>query len=142
MPEPPELFHRHDLAVVFPFEGNDDMGEVLRGEPVELDVRWEVAGYDIVGGRRSNLKDPQGNTISWDAVVVVDRRVAIDSLIYRGSLEQWLGVGTGTGSDSPEVELMIVKVCSEVPDIKGQVTRRVLGCMRYRDTPPPVSEEA
>ncbi len=134
---PIETFHRHDYAVLFPFIGTDDMGEVIRGDPVELMVRWEVGDYNLGGGGgRREMKDPQGNTITVDAVIVVDREIRADSLIYRGTLEEWLGVGTGTGSDSPTVELLIVKVYSEIPDIKGRHRRRTIGCMRYRDTPP------
>lgn len=132
---PPETFERHDRAVLLEFAGVDSYGEIVRRAPVELTVRWETADVFLPGGRRE-VRDPQGNTIALDALVVVAREIPVDSLMWKGTLEEWVGSGTGTGSDSPTSELMIVKWYSEIPDLKGRHVRRLVGLMKYRSEVP------
>jgi hypothetical protein len=123
MPHHTQRNRPHD-AVLWPAEGIDDYGAPKVGEPVELKVRWE--------NRRTETTDAQGNVIALDATVVVDREIAAGSKMWKGTWDDWYGVGSA-GSD---VGLCEVVMSPEVPDIKGRNVRRVVGLRRFRDSLP------
>lgn len=111
-------------AVLFPFDGTDIHNEIKRGDPVEIKVRW-------LTGRSQSLS-AQGTPLALDATVIVDRVIENRSLLFLGSLSEWLG----TGSEGDDSELMEVVSYKETPDLKGRVERRSVGLVYYRDTPP------
>lgn len=116
---------RHDDAVLWPATGAaNHYGEPLVGSAVEVKVRWVHQQRDML--------DPQGNTVAVDATVVADREIPIGSLMYEGPLSDWLGTGSG---ETPSGRMQ-VKAESRAEDLKGMVTRREYGLMRFRDSHP------
>jgi hypothetical protein len=90
-------------------------------------VRWVPTNKEAV--------TPQGETVGLDANVVVDLDVPFGSHLWRGSLDDWYGTGSGdVGGD-----VMEVKTISSADDIKGRSTRRTLGLSRYKSAAPGVS---
>lgn len=92
--------------------------------PVQRCVRWVE--------KRSLASDANGNPLSLDATVIMDREVAVGSLMWRGSLTDL----PGTGTAAPETDLMIVVLRSRTKDIKGRYTRWSYGLTRFKDTLP------
>lgn len=121
-----ETSHRTQTALYWPFAGIDDYGRpTVSGTPQELTVRWEQG--------RQEATDPQGGTITVDAVAVVDRAVTIGAEMWLGSLDDWLG--TGSGSAGSDDEVMRIAAYEEVPDVKGRATWRQVGLQRKGDSP-------
>ena len=117
----PEIADLHQKAVLWPAGGIDAYGEVLRSSPpVEIDVRWVLS--------REKYQDAQGNTVMLDGYVAVDRKIAIDSILWRGRLANWSGTSPLVNAD----ELMQVRTYEEIPDVKGREVRRLVGVVRYR----------
>jgi hypothetical protein len=106
-------------AVLWPFIGKDRYGEVYHGDPEEIDVRWIV-------------KKTSGDATDIDAVVIVDREVALDSLLWLGEYIDWFGTGSGGDDD----DLMKVITAKETPDIDAVEVRRKLGVRRYKSSLP------
>lgn len=129
---PIETFHCHDDAVYWRFSGrqSDTGGEPLLDPPVDIKVRWEL-------GRTEGV-DPQGNVIALDGLVVVRQKVEILSVMWRGTLNQWYGHESGTGSEGAMDELMQVRTYTEVPDLKRRKFRRVAGVVFLRGQLPQV----
>ncbi len=88
---------------------------------VAIKVRWE--------DREQDALDASGETIRVDALAVVDRDVAIGSLMWLGKRADW---STATG------DLKEVVTFSKVPNLKGTRFRRVVGLIRYSDDLPPI----
>lgn len=122
----PEVAYREQTAVLWPERGFDDDGHVKVGSPVEIQVRWNTG--------RTMALDPQGNKIAVDATMVVNRKLGVGSVLFKGALADWVGTGSGSAGDGDE--LMQVATFSEVPDLKGRFTRRVAGLVWFRDTLP------
>ena len=118
-----ETMHRHDPAILWEVVGYDSENEPIVGAPVEILTRWEDC--------RKEVLDPKLGMIAIDAMVVVDRRIAVDSQMLQGELADWLG----TGSAYDDTNLMRVAVYEEIPDLKGRNVRRTVGLRRFRDTP-------
>lgn len=119
--ETDDLDHK---AVLWALAGYDRYGRPKVGAPEEVDVRWTW--------RRSEALDPQGNTVSLDADVAVDRKIKPGSKMWKGELADWYGTGSA-GDDS---ELMEVVTYAEADDLKARETRRQVGLKRYQDKPP------
>lgn len=119
-----ETAYRRQKAVLWPWSGYDSYAEPLRGEPVEIDVRWLNKSREVPG--------PQGSPITVDATAVVDREIVVGSLMWLGELADWYG----TGSAGDDTALMEVVAYGEVPDLKGRDIRRTVGLVYFRDTPP------
>lgn len=121
---------REQDAVLWPFRAFDSQGGILLDDMVELNaadgngVRWKWT--------RTEMMDPQRATVTVDATVVVavDRDVPVDSLIWLGSAADLSGTA-GSFDEAPS-GLCQVKAQRWTPDIKGRVTRRTLGVVRYR----------
>lgn len=111
-------------ATLWERTGYDDYGHPLLAAPVDIRVRWEY--------KRTETVSRTGSPVAIEAVVVVNRDVPVDSVMWLGTHAQWLGVGSA-GSDS---ELMMVESYEEIPDEKARVIRRTLGLIRYKDELP------
>jgi hypothetical protein len=111
-------------AVLWPRTGVDRHNEPLRGEGVELNVRWET--------RREEVVDAQGNRAVLDAVVVLDRQVEPGDFMWLGQLSYWLG----TGSSGDDDEIMEVIVFKATPDIRDEEVRRTAGLKKFRSSLP------
>ena len=88
---------------------------------VEISVRWEDKEQDALNA--------EGETIRVDSLVVVDRDVAVGSLMWLGEKADWT---TSAGN------LREVLSFSKVPNIKGTRFRRTVGLIRYSDDLPPI----
>ena len=75
---PLETCRLHQKAVLWAFAGYDNYGDVTVSAAVEVDVRWETVNRESL--------DAQGNSISIDSVVVVDRVVAVGSIVWLGEV--------------------------------------------------------
>lgn len=121
---PIETACRFQKALYWAKSTYDNYGQpVLEETAAELDVRWENVNKDVL--------DSQGNTISADAVVVVDRDIEVGSVMWLGCLADVEGT-----SLIPESQLREVVSFSSVPDIKGRYYRRVAYLKRLHDTLP------
>lgn len=122
---PLETMDRHQDAVLWAATGAaNHYGEPLVGSPVDITVRW-------VNQQREML-DPQGNTVAVDATVVAAQEIPIGSVMAEGTLADWLGTGSG---EEPSGRMQ-VKAESWALDLKGRITRREYGLMRFRDSMP------
>jgi uncharacterized delta-60 repeat protein len=119
-----ETSRRQQKAVLWAASRHDEFGQPTVDSPAEVDVRWNT-------NRRESL-DAQGNVIALDADAVVDRRIAVGSIMWLGKLVDWYS----TDVNNNDSELMQVKTYSETPDLKNRFARRTVGLMRHRDELP------
>lgn len=103
---------------------NDEFGNPVYLDPVEIDVRWIT--------KRKQGVDSKGNPIALEATVIADVLIPIDSTMWEGTLEEWYG----TGSAGKDDELMVVKANGKTPDLRAIETRYKAFLSRYRDQPP------
>ena len=89
----------------------DNYGEQELGSPVEINVRWEY--------KRQELTDAQGNTIAVDAIVAVDRTVAVGSVM-------WLGTQKAYNALSTSPTRYYVYSFKAIPDVKNRATRKTV----------------
>ena len=131
-----ETLDRLQKAVLWPYLRRSAEGEPVVGPPVPLMVKWT--------DQLQNVMDPKGNTITCDATAVVDRDVAIDSIMWLGSLQDLPGAlmnqDPGTGFEPEGVPwasgLMQVKTMGRASDIKNRFTRRTVGMLRFKNQLP------
>lgn len=122
----PERSHRRQDAVLWTLASHDEEGENTVNSPVELRVRWEEVFEEVLNRK--------GDPVALDAKVMVDREIEIGSLMYKGTLDDWYGVG----SAGDEIKLMEVITYTDLKDIKGRVSYRSVGLCKYRDTLPTI----
>lgn len=105
-----------EKAVYWPYEGVDDFGQDKFGFPVEINCRWS---------QKSELYlNATGEEVVSNAVVMVDRKLVLGSLLWHGKLEDlqhW-----DKPRDNPEAGE--VKRMDEIPDrrIKEYVRKAFL----------------
>lgn len=112
-------------AVLWERTGYNDYGHPLLADPVDVRVRWEF--------KRKEAVSRQGSPIAIEAVVVVNRTIPVDSLMWLGTVAQWAAAGS-TG------ELMLVESYEEIPDEKARIIRRTLGLVGYKGELPQAGE--
>jgi hypothetical protein len=110
-------------AVLWALSGYGDDGQHRFSAPAEVRVRWT--------DKQSQVVDKDGNNVALDATVVVLQVIAIGSLMWLGTLDDWYA----TGSGGVGTGLMIVKTTDFSTDIKNRATRRTVGLQRYKDKP-------
>lgn len=120
----PETADRHQTAVLWPATGFDKYGDVTIADAdgTQVKVRWE--------DRKSESLDAQGNTIGTDATVVVDRVIAVGSIMWQGKKDDLA---------DPPVNLKQVVEYSAIPDVKGRNIRRVVKLVRYSNELPAIT---
>lgn len=109
-----ETAFRRQKAVLWPLSSIDGYGEATTSTPIELLVRWV--------DKKDRMKGPNGEDVETDAQVVVDRDIAIGSLMWLGALVDWTGSG--------EVAEVVAK--TSTPSLKGTRFRRIVGLRRYK----------
>ena len=112
----------NQTAVLWPWTGVDAYNEPTRGEPEEIDVRWNTKRREVTG--------PTGTPMALDATVIVAQSVVVGSLLMLSALEDVVGTG------NPNAEVMQVMSYSETPDLRGIEVRREVGLVRFRGTLP------
>jgi hypothetical protein len=120
-----ELKDRYQYAVLWAFAGYDASGEVVVDDPVEVRVRWEEQSTDP---RRGQILGPDGNLVTLLSTVVVDRRIEVGSLMWKGRLRDY--------NANVETQVREVVLYSEIPDLKNRNTRREVGLGFYKGTVP------
>lgn len=98
----------------------DDFGEPTLNAGVEINVRWEE--------KRGELLNANDDRIATEVNVVVDREIAIGSILWKGLLEDHV-TGTSTGYKQ-------VVAYNEIPDIKARNYRRVVTLAKHSDRLP------
>lgn len=78
--------------------------------------------------RNSQVTGPNGEPVTIDASVDVDRSIPIGSLIWRGKLSVWNSGG--------QKGLMEVMSSSEADDLRGEFTKYQVQVKFYSDTFP------
>lgn len=121
-----ETSNRYNTVVLCEKSGTDEYNNSTRLAPVEIQVRWEE--------NQGEMLLPDGSTIAVDAYAAVNQNIPNGSILWLGTLADW--VGTGSGSSDPQVDLMEVVGQRKVPDVKGRVYRRTLGLKRYKSSIP------
>ena len=119
-----EQMDRNQKAVLLARIGSDDYDAPVVSTATELDVRWVQTKTQGI--------DPQGNTIAYDVSAVVDREIAIDSIMWLGTLEAFNALSDYT--DLYQVSNMRI-----APSIKGKYKRYTAQLMRYQNKLPKIS---
>lgn len=114
-----ELSGRHQKAVLWAANGYDDYGQPEVDAAIEITVRWETGLREAIG--------PQGGPIAFDGLAVVDREIAVGSIMWLGAL---------AALPSPATDLKQVVDYTETPDIKARAIRRTVKLAKYSDTLP------
>ncbi len=123
MPDP-ELNGRHQFAVLWRKTGTDRYGKPVLDDAEEQVVRWENVQKEVQG--------PQGEPLTVLAEVTVDNEIPLGSVMWEGTLDDWLG----TGSAGSDVDLREVLGKETVPDIHGRVSWRIVNLGYYRGNKP------
>jgi hypothetical protein len=131
----PERSDQLQDAVYWQYLGIID-GEVQLAAPVLLSVSNTPPNGVRWNQTRRDAKDPKGQKITLDASLVTSQRLLPDSLVWPGTLDEWHGTGSGSGSGAFDSEVMQVVTETLVPDIKGREVSRKYGLMRYRGVVP------
>lgn len=117
-----ETMDLYDRAQYWPRASVDRYGALVPGTREEISVRWNT--------NRRVVPGPQGEPLTLEADVVVDRDVSPGDVLWHGELADWLG----TGSGDAQAELMEVVGFRPTDDIKHRNVRRTVSVMRFRGT--------
>lgn len=125
MPPPLEMMDQLQTALLWsnPSTGaGGNYGEVIRGTPEEIQVRWV--------DRRGLARNANGDEVHVDASVRASQYIKEGSFMWLGSLSDWYGTGSG------EQEAALMKVVAEatVPSIHDRYTRYTAGLAYFRST--------
>lgn len=122
---PLETSDLNQKAVLWTVSGVDSYSRPTLSVGIEIPVRWVH--------KKTESLDLKGRVVSSDATVIVDREIAIGSIVWKGEL---------TNLPSPVssvTDLYEVMDYRESPDIKGRYFRRTIILMRYGNTLPQIS---
>lgn len=117
----PKKQGRCQQAVLWEYHSDGNDGTPRVSSPVGMMVRWESA--------KSGMTSPKDDNVAITATVIVDRKVAIGSVFWLGSM--------ATLPTSP-TELMRVVDYKEVPDLKGRSFHKTAMLAYLGDTLPTV----
>ena len=107
-------------AVLWEAVGVDDYGVVTLDSPVEIDVRWQTKDIEVI--------DHIGRSVITEVTVVVDREIAMGSILWKGELAD---IGVADLSD-----LRKVVERTETPDIKAREFKRTVRLAKFNSTLP------
>ncbi len=116
-----------ESVLVFTINGYDRYGQSRVDPPFEM--RWlpSTKLRELIASTRT-----PDVSVAADSTALVEMPVAVGSVLWPGTLEDWLG----TGSNKDQTNLLEVKVYKETPDMKSQDFVRQVGVMRYKHTVP------
>lgn len=120
----PEIANRLQKALLWAKISDDAYGEPVVSAPVEIDVRWVT--------KRRQATGPDGTPIAIDATVIVNQEIAIGSIMWEGSMAEWVG----TGSGEADKFLMQVMTYDETPDLKNRLRAREVSLQFFRGSLP------
>lgn len=125
MPPPLETMDRYQKAVLWSNSGTGaggDYGELMRGTPREIIVRWV--------NNRGLMRNANGDEVHIDASVVANELIQEGSLMWLGELSDWYGTGSGDQFAS----VMKVVANKDTPSIHARYRRYTAGLAYYRST--------
>ena len=108
-------------AVLWPAGPTNEFGQVVPGSPTSIRVR-------ISGLPESLSGKSDGESVTQTITAIVDRKIAVGSLMQMGEYSDI--VGTGTGSDASL--LLEVKSYEEVRNTRGRNPVRTVTLARYK----------
>lgn len=131
----PEDSDLNQWAILWPPTGAYTAGGLpVYGSPEVIKCRWKFKRIQIISA--------DGTPVALDATALVDQRIKLQSRMWLSSvddedevLDEWYGLGPGSGSGGEGTEVMIVETYSETPDVKNQNRTRRVGLKRWRDQP-------
>lgn len=109
-------------AVLWTVGGVDSYSRPKLNTAIEIPVRWV--------DKKTERLDEKGNVVGADSVVIVDRQIAIGSIIWKGEL---VDLPSPTSSITNLYEVMDTR---ESPDIKGRYFRRTIIITKYGSSLP------
>jgi hypothetical protein len=114
---PLEEMDRNQDAVLWEVTGRKDRkGRNIITQPVPLKVQWDKV-YRI-------RRNPDGTSTLVQGEVLVDRVIAVGSLMMLGTLDDWGDLGTGsTGVAGPLMEVVGYR---ETQDLKGRIAEKIV----------------
>ncbi len=118
-----ETMDLNDWLVLWEKAGNDGYGNPTLAAPVQIRCRWIEGQTEFTG--------PNGVPIAINATIVVARDIPVDSIVWKGRLQDMPGTGY-----VPTGGLMQIKGKRTTDDIKGRNTRRTVMAARFNDTLP------
>ena len=110
-----------DYAVLWAVSSTDGYGQFKVSDPVEIMVRWD--------GSQVESSDPQNTVLATPSEVLVDRVIAVGSVMWHGRLRDLPDTLTG---------LVVVTGYEAIPDIKNRFTQRTVTLTHHGDTLPEI----
>jgi hypothetical protein len=104
------------------------MGEIVYDLPYQTAVRWVYV--------KRESKDSKGNTITIDADVVAAVSIVVGTIMWLGTMEQYIGTGSAGGD---AIEFMRVETRNWGVDLKGRIVRYEYELSRFRGKMPIMS---
>lgn len=111
-------------AVLWPLAAYDKHGDQKVNSPVEIDARWE-------SGLREQIND-NDRPIAINATIMVDRDIAIGSLLWLGELDELPDSGSPTG-------LVEVVNFDKIPDTKARKFQRTVTVKKWKQDLPDIA---
>lgn len=106
-------------AVLWSKNGDNTYGETKINAKIEIDSRWETT--------RQDTRNPERATTGFESIVYVDREIAIDSILWLGSIDDLPTTPTN---------LRQVKDYDEIPDIKSRNVQRFVTVVKFSNELP------
>lgn len=119
----PEQDYRFQRAVLWRYIGDDEYGNPVVQEGIDITVRWEDKQIQIIG--------PNGQPMSLDATVESIKEIPINSILWKGSTSSISTIDEITG-------FMQVVTQDKTPDVKARVFRLTYGLKRYNEEFPEI----
>lgn len=113
-----ETTELNQIAVLWAFVGSDDNGEATVSAGVEINVRWVESTKQAATARSTPTAS--------DVTVVVDRDIAVDSIMRLGRLS------------AVPTDLYRVVNLNKTPDLKARAYRREVSLQRFKDALPTI----
>ena len=123
---PIEIQNLNQKAVLWMSSGVDNYGKFVVTNPVEIACRWEE--------KRHQSMASDNTVIAADSTVYVDRLIKQGSILWKGTLKEWVNLLTTT---APRW-LKEVTAYNEIPDIKGRKVQRTVTLAHYNEQLPTI----
>ena len=124
-----ELYGRNQDAVLWDFAGSHDADGLPQCHtPVDIVVQWKTS--------RRIVNLPDRGPVALSAEAIVAQKISLHSIMWLGLYEDFLDDGSGSGMDDPELHEVVSY--QEQKDLKGRETRRVIGLVKWRKSPPTI----
>lgn len=117
-----ETMDLRQKAQYWAFSSRDGHGKVQVSARVEISVRWVTTRMEALNAK--------GDSIAYDAGAIVDREIAVGSILWLGTSAEYAAASTPTYYQVSDYQ--------EASDLKNRNIRRKVSLMRYGSTLPEV----